>query len=166
MGKERTPESPNDVNAILKNTLDSRGIEVLRMLLGGSSNRDIAIKLKIPMSTTQKRTRELFQCGVVRQRVELDYRKMGLRKGLIHVYVRDGDVYRLADKVAEIRGVSSVSVHIGNSDVVGSFVFKDAIQLLNVINKIKGIDGVDEVLWSEEVYSLPEIKEHIILESD
>ena len=166
MGKASTRVNIIETTDNKQINLDARGLEILRLVLSGRTNREIAIKLKIPMSTIQRRTRYLFQTGLVRYAVELDHRRMGLRKGLLHVYVRDGDVNHLADRIAGIRGIRSVSIHIGNSDVVGSFIFKDAGQLLDVINQAKKFEGVDRVLWSEEVFSLPQTDEDTILESD
>lgn len=52
-------------------------------------------------------------------------------------------------------GVLSASVHVGNSDIVSEFVYEDSEQLVDTISKIKHMDGVDRVLWSEEVYEVP-----------
>lgn len=45
-----------------------------------------------------------------------------------------------------------VAVHIGNSDLVALFVYKNSKQLLDTISESKKIPGVERVLWSEEVY--------------
>jgi hypothetical protein len=49
-------------------------------------------------------------------------------------------------------GILSVAVHIGNSDLVALFIYKDTGQLLRTINEAKKIKGVERVLWSEEIY--------------
>ena len=50
------------------------------------------------------------------------------------------------------QGIISVAVHIGNSDLVALFVYKNSKQLLDTISESKKIPGVERVLWSEEVY--------------
>jgi len=45
-----------------------------------------------------------------------------------------------------------VAVHIGNSDLVVLFVYKDSKQLLETISELKKIKGAERVIWSEEVY--------------
>jgi hypothetical protein len=35
------------------------------------------------------------------------------------------------------------------------FIYKDSKQLLNTISETKLIEGIDRVLWSEEVYFIP-----------
>jgi len=52
-------------------------------------------------------------------------------------------------------GILSVAVHIGNSDLVALFIYKDSKQLLDIISETKLIQGVNRVLWSEEVYFIP-----------
>ena len=43
-------------------------------------------------------------------------------------------------------------VHVGKSDLVGEFVYECSEQLVDLISKIKTIDVVDRVVWSEEVF--------------
>ena len=43
-------------------------------------------------------------------------------------------------------------VHVGNSDLVGEFVYECSEQLVDLISKIKTIDVVDRVVWSEKVF--------------
>jgi DNA-binding Lrp family transcriptional regulator len=117
------------------------------------------------MSTVQRRTRKLFEKGIVRSRIELDYQKLGLRKGLLHVYLKEGHINSIAEKVSHIKGIQSATIHIGNSDIVGVFVFKDAAQLLEIMNYAKKIEGVDRVVWSEEVFTLPSNGDSYALES-
>ena len=50
--------------------------------------------------------------------------------------------------------MQSTSIHIGNSDIVGLFVFKETQQLLDIITECKKIEGVERVVWSEEVMSI------------
>jgi DNA-binding Lrp family transcriptional regulator len=153
MGKMGNPPSHNGASSIL-GSLDYRDKDILQLLLVGMSNRAIANRLHIPMSTVQRRTRRLFEKGIVKSRIELDYEKLGLRRGLLHVYLRDGDIHNLAKKVSMIKGVQTTSIHVGNSDVLGFFVFKDAGQLLDIMNQAKKTEGVDRVVWSEEVFAV------------
>lgn len=153
MGKNSNQPIRNGIARAL-DTLDYRDKEILQLLLAGMPNRAIANRLQIPLSTVQRRARRLFDRGIVNSRIELNYEKLGLRRGLLHVYMRDGDIQALAKKVATIKGVQTTSIHIGNSDVLGFFVFKDAGQLLDIMNQSKKIEGVDRVVWSEEVFIL------------
>jgi DNA-binding Lrp family transcriptional regulator len=151
MGKNRIVNESDARNNIVNNGLDERDQEILDLLLSGKGNRAIATKLKIPMSTVQRRTRKLFERNVVKIRYELNHKKLGFRKGLLHVYLKDGNIQGIANQVAKIYGMQSTSIHIGNSDIVGLFVFKETQHLLDIMSECKKIVGVDRVVWSEEV---------------
>lgn len=135
-------------------TLDYRDKEILQLMLAEMANREIADRLQIPLSTVQRRTCRLFEKSIVKSRVGLDYEKLSLRRVLLHVYMGDGDIQVSAKKVASIKGMQTTCIRIGNSDVLGFFVFQDAAQLLNIMNQAKKTEGVDHVVWSEEVFAL------------
>jgi DNA-binding Lrp family transcriptional regulator len=124
-------------------------------LTSGEDNQDISKELKIPLSTIQRRTRKIFEKGLVKGKVIPNYVMLGYKQGLIHVYIKNGEIKPIAAKVAELQGIISVSAHIGNSDVVGEFVYRDSKQILDLIAKIKEIPGVDRTVWSESVYDIP-----------
>jgi hypothetical protein len=48
----------------------------------------------------------------------------------------------------------SSAVRVGNSDVVGEFVYEDSEQLVDLISKVKELENIERVVWSEEVYLL------------
>lgn len=156
MGKHRMKGIQNEQNNNDLVTLDERDQQIVELLLSGRDNRAIATMLKIPMSTVQRRTRKLFQYGIVRAKVELNYKKLGFRSGLLHVYLKNGNVDGIAKQVSLIKGMKSTTVHVGNSDVVGFFVFKETEHLLDIMSEAKKIEGVDRVVWSEEVLNVPD----------
>jgi len=164
MGKARINAQQYARIANVANSLDDRDREILGSMLSGFNNREIASRLKIPMSTVQRRTRNLFERGIVKNKTELDYKKLGFRSGLLHVYLNDGNIHAAAEMVAKIRGMLTTSIHIGNSDVVGLFVFKEADHLLDIMSEAKKIEGVERVVWSEEVAAMPERNGKFLLE--
>lgn len=70
-----------------------------------SSNRDISQKLEMPLRSVQRRTKKLFQSGIVENKVELNFRQVGLRTGLLHIYLQEEDVYSVANKIKDIEGI-------------------------------------------------------------
>ncbi|HKU49061.1 MAG TPA: LuxR C-terminal-related transcriptional regulator [Nitrososphaera sp.] len=155
MGKKRILHASNEKIELVPDNLDGRDQEILSLLLAGRSNREIASSLRIPMSTVQRRTRNLFERDIIRSKYELNHKKLGFRKGLLHVYLKDGNIQGIAEQVSKIYGMQSTSIHIGNSDIVGLFVFKETQHLLNIMSSCKKIEGVEKVVWSEEVVSVP-----------
>lgn len=96
-----------------------------------------------------------MQAEIIKHRIEIDYRKLGFRKGLLHVYVKDGGIEQVIRKVSEQKGIISVSSHIGNSDVVGEFMIRDSQDIIGIRSQAQKLEGVERVVWSEEVDVMP-----------
>ena len=58
-----------------------------------------------------------------------------------------------------MEGIISVSLHIGNSDILAEFVYVNADSLVDIISSIKKIEGVERIVWSQEI-------ENIIISND
>ena len=80
---------------------------------------------------------------------------MGFKSGLLHVYLKNGNIEEMVKKVNTLDQITSVEVHIGNSDMLGQVVYKEGKDLLNLISSIKKMEGVERVVWSERVYQSP-----------
>jgi hypothetical protein len=87
---------------------------------------------------------------------------LGIKKGLLHTYLRDGQIRKTAEKISQMEGILSVTIHVGNSDVVSEFVFDNSEDLIDIIAAIKEIQGVEQVVWSEEIYKIKTAKENVI----
>jgi Lrp/AsnC family transcriptional regulator, regulator for asnA, asnC and gidA len=120
----------------------------------GLANKELAANLKTPLSTIQRRTRNLIKNGTILTRSEVNYEKMGIKSGMIHIYLRDGNVDQLAHKISTFNTISSIEVHIGNSDLIANVGYRDNKQLLQTISDIKHIEGVDRIVWSEKIYDV------------
>ena len=142
--------------------LDKLDYQILNLMVLGIENKAIAEELKTPLSTIQRRTRILLRQQYVNLTYQPNYKKLGLKKGLLHVYLRTGDIKEVAEKLLTSDGIMSAGVHVGNSDLVGEFVYEDSEQLVDLISHVKSIDGVDRVVWSEEVYLLAGKKQSIL----
>jgi DNA-binding Lrp family transcriptional regulator len=145
-----------------KHVLDKHDYQILNLLTQGADNNAISEKLRIPLSTVQRRSRILLREGYVKQIFQPNYKKLGLKKGLLHVYIRTGNIKELAEELLSREGIMSAGIHVGNSDIVGEFVYEDSEQLVDLISHVKEVNSVDRVVWSEEVFLL-QGKEHSIL---
>src|SRR5262245_38417528 len=133
----------------VKSDLDDLDISIIECLITGMKGKEISMKLSKPMSTVQRRVRKLFESGAVSSEIKLDFAKMGMKRGNLFIYIRNGESRHLAEQVAKVRGILNVSVHVGNSDVVSEFAYRDSNELLEFIEIIKNLPGVDKVVWSE-----------------
>jgi len=134
--------------------LDKIDHNIISLLLIDYDNKHISNELKIPLSTIQRRVRNILSSGIVTVKVQPNFKMLGIKKGLIHVYLQNGNIKDINSQVAKMQGFLSTSIHVGNSDIVGEFVYKDTEDLVDAISNIKHIEGVDKVLWSEEISTL------------
>jgi DNA-binding Lrp family transcriptional regulator len=152
--------SGTDKDIIRMDNIDMRIIELLTF---GYSSKQISGKLEVPLSTIQRRTRHILQRGLLQNNFKPDYKRFGLKKGMIHVYLRDGNIQSTAEKISALEGITSVSIHIGNSDIVADFVYQDSEQIMNIVSSIKKLEGVEKAVWSEEVYALHINQQNLVM---
>jgi hypothetical protein len=141
---------------------DKTDYRIISLLIIGYDNKKISYTLKVPLSTIQRRTRIILLSGIVTLEYTPNFRMLGIKKGLLHTYLDDGQLRKTAEKISEMEGILSVALHVGNSDVVSEFVYGNSEELVDIIAAIKEIEGVDRVMWSEEVFKLPTHKENIM----
>jgi Lrp/AsnC family transcriptional regulator for asnA, asnC and gidA len=134
--------------------IDNIDIKIIELLTFGHNNKQISDIIKVPLSTIQRRTRKLGEKELIVTRTEPNYEKLGFKRGLIHVYLSKGEIDSVGQKLSKMRGIISASVHVGNSDLVGFFIYRNTKQLLKMTTDVKQMQGVDKVMWSEEVYSI------------
>jgi DNA-binding Lrp family transcriptional regulator len=123
-------------------------------MVAGYSNSAISNKVKKPLSTVQRRTRQLLESGLIKHAYEINYKKLGYKVGLLHIYLEDGNSQEMADKIHSIKGVLSVSIHLGNSDIVAEYVCSDSMSLMELLANVKRLPGVRDIVWSEEVSAI------------
>jgi hypothetical protein len=154
-------EAINNNNSVT-NSLDKTDFRIVSLLVLGYDNKKISSTLNIPLSTIQRRTRLILQSKLVTQEYQPNFKMLGIKKGLLHTYLRDGKLRKTAEKISEMEGILSVSIHVGNSDIVSEFVYDNSEDLVDIIASIKDIEGVTHIVWSEEIYKLKTHKENIL----
>ena len=142
--------------------MDKTDFKIISLMVLGQDNKEISSTLKIPLNTIQRRTRRILQSGMVKVEYQPNFKLLGIAKGLLHTYLRDGQLRQTAKKISEMEGILSVSIHVGNSDIVSEFVYDNSEDLVDIMGAIKQIEGVERVLWSEEVFKLSSHKENIM----
>jgi DNA-binding Lrp family transcriptional regulator len=143
--------------------IDNIDFKILEILGSEYKNtKQIAAEVKVPLRTIQRKTKKLTETGIVNVKVELDYKKMGFKKGWLYVYLKGGKIKQIAEKLSSMYGMLSVSVQIGNSDIVCHFIYKDIRQVLDLISEAYRWQGVDRIIWSEEVYTMAVRKKYIV----
>ena len=115
----------------------------------------IAAEVKTPHSTIQRRIRKIFKNQYIKRKNELNYKKLGLRKGYLQISLKGDKSYEIAQKLAGISGIVSVSEVSGNDfDILCVCIFKNTNDLFSLLENIKTIERIDKVAWAEEVHSI------------
>lgn len=53
-----------------------------------------------------------------------------------------------------MEGIISVAIDVGNSDILAEFVYINADSLVDIISSIKKIEGVERIMWSQEIENI------------
>ncbi len=141
---------------------DEVDFKLITLLVLGYDNKKISSTLKIPLSTIQRRTRIILLSNIVIQEYIPNFKILGIKKGMLHIYLRDGNLKQRAETISKLDGILSVSIHVGNSDIVAEFVYDNSECLVDIISEIKHMHDIEKVLWSEEIYKVPVPKENIL----
>jgi DNA-binding Lrp family transcriptional regulator len=147
-----------DLDTYIIDNLDQKLFE---LLIKGYENKKIATEVKTPLSTIQRRIRKIFENQYISRKNEINYKKLGLRKGYLQITLRGEKSYEVAQKLAGISGIISVSEVAGNDfNILCICIFKNTEKLFRLIENIKTIEGIDKVACAEEVRSIaPEVGE-------
>ena len=133
---------------------DEIDVRIMDLLILGCNNKEIATQMKIPLSTIQRRVRNLIHSQSIIVKSDINYEKFGFKTGLLHIYLGDGDINETAEKISEIEGIESVEIHIGNSDIIANVLYKHSKELLHLISLVKKTGKVEKIVWSEMIYKI------------
>ena len=147
----------------LDRNIDEIDIKIIDLMLLKKNNKEISKDLHMPLSTVQRRVRNLVSAGYVILSPQINYQKFGFKTGLVHVYLRRGNIDEIANKIQNQKQVSSVEIHLGNSDILGNVIYKESKELLDLISAIKKMEGVERIVWSERIYQSPSKSSDIVL---
>ena len=78
--------------------IDAIDTKIINLMLLYKSNKEISKDLKISLSTVQRRVRNLITARFVVSNIEVNYQMFGFKTGLVHVYLRNGNIEGTAKK--------------------------------------------------------------------
>ena len=131
--------------------------KILKILLSPNgqikSTKRISSKLGIPLTTVRRRRKRL-ESHFLKQHYVLDIEKFGWRRVDFFISIRNGMTDAVAKKLIEMNDVTYVGKSIGEHtiDLRVETIVKNNSVLLDVLEKIKGMEGVRDVVWSEIVH--------------
>ena len=129
--------------------------KILKILLAPNSQKttkNISTKLGIPVTTVRRRRKRL-EGKFLKVQYVLDIEKFGWRRIDFFISIRNGLVNAVTNKLMDLDDVIYVGKSIGEHtiDLRVETIVKDNVVLLDLLEEIKGMDGVKDVVWSEIV---------------
>jgi DNA-binding Lrp family transcriptional regulator len=135
--------------------IDETDLSIIENTLAGYSYSDISRKIGRPLSTIQRRGRKLVENGIFIPRSHINFRKFGLRRGILQFKCKSANLEEAVKKIATITGVESAAAYLGSLDVIANVVYADSKEVLGIISEVQKFDLVNDVTWSEEIHSVP-----------
>ena len=133
--------------------LDRKLLKILLMPNGDSkSSKSLSAKLGIPITTVRRRRKRL-EDKFLKINYVLDISKFGWKRIDFFISIRNGMVDAVAKKLLDIDEVTYVGKSIGEHtiDLRIETIVKDNASILDHLETIKAMDGVNDVVWSEIV---------------
>lgn len=132
--------------------IDKKLLQVLLQPNGRVSSHALAAKLGIPRTTVQRR-RKYLEKHFLEFTYALKLKDLGFRRVDLLIYTSGGNTRNIAEKLLDRDEVVYVGTSIGEHtiDLRAEVIIKDNSQLLDLLEEIKGMPSVRDVIWSEIV---------------
>jgi len=142
-----------DNKATTVSDLDRKLLKILLSPNGDlKSSKSLSAKLGIPITTVRRRRKRL-ESKFLKMHYILDIEKFGWKRVDFFISIRNGMVNPVANKLLTSDEVTYVAKSIGEHtiDLRVEAIVKDNGSILDLLEKIKAMEGVKDVVWSEIV---------------
>ena len=133
--------------------LDRKLLKILLQPNGDlKSSKTLSAKLGMPITTVRRRRKRL-ENTLLKLHYVLDIEKFGWRRVDFFIAIKNGMVNAVASKLLDSDEVTYVGKSIGEHtiDLRVETIVKDNASVLDIHVKVKAMDGVKDVVWSEIV---------------
>jgi DNA-binding Lrp family transcriptional regulator len=122
---------------------------------GRVSSSELSRQLKVSINSVREQRKRLEKTCIIKH-YSLDPTKFGWRRIELLICTSAGATMRLGKTLLMCKEVRDVSRMIGEPkiDLCANVFVKDNRELLNLIEKIKTMKGVTEVVWTEVVETI------------
>ena len=133
--------------------IDKKILKILLAPNGNVHSQQMAKDLRIPITTVRRR-RHRLESEFIKSNYVLDIEKFGWRRVDFFLSIRNGKINSVAEKLLKLDEVTYVGKSIGEHtiDLRVETIVKDNVMLLDLLELIKAMDGVNDVIWSEIVH--------------
>jgi DNA-binding Lrp family transcriptional regulator len=148
----RSLGSNNNGGRKLLSAVDKRMLQTLLASSGRVSSLALSRKLEIPLTTIQRRRKRL-ESEFLEVAYSLKLDKLGWRKADLLISTSSGRASAIGKELLSHNSITRVCRSIGEHtiDLHAEIVFKNNTELLHVIEWIKALEGVADVVWTEPV---------------
>lgn len=131
---------------------------MLRLLLdseGHIPTHEISLQLGIPLSTVQRRRKRLEKEYLIKT-YSLDPLKFGYRRIDLLIYTEGGETMNIGKELMKRGEVMSAFRTIGEHtiDLRVEVLVKDNGVLLDILEQVKAMKGVRDVIWTEVIATI------------
>ena len=132
--------------------------KMLRLLLdseGSVTSHEISHKLDVPLSTVQRRRKRLEQEYLIKH-YSLDPIKFGYRRIDLLIYTEGGGTIEIGKELLKREEVTYAARTIGEHTIdlrIEVFIKNNGI-LLDLLETVKAMKGVRDVVWTEVVETI------------
>jgi len=132
--------------------IDKRILKILLQPKGKISSHDLEKELGIPRSTIQRRRRYLEK-NFLNLNYSLNLETLGFRRVDLLIYTGGGMTLPIAHELLKRDEVVNVGRSIGEHtiDLRAEVIIRDNSELLGLIEVVKAMPNVRDVIWSEIV---------------
>jgi DNA-binding Lrp family transcriptional regulator len=133
-------------------TVDKQILKLLLEPTSEVSSRSLEEKLGIPRSTIQRRRKHLEK-EYLRHSYALNLENLGFRRVDLLIYTGGGATQAIARELLKLDEVVYVGRSIGEHtiDLRAEVIIKDNSELLGLLELVKAMHSVRDVIWSEIV---------------
>jgi len=117
------------------------------------SNKTISDKLRIPLRIVHQ-NRKFLEERYLELHYDMNIKTLGYRRIEFLISTVKGTTIPIAEKILKVKEAVYVGRTIGQPtiDLRAEIIVKDNGHLLDLMEKIKGMDGVSDVVWTETVH--------------
>jgi len=132
--------------------IDKKILKILLIPSDRISSHALAMKLGLPRTTIQRR-RNYLEKHFLEFAYSLKLYELGYRRVDLLIYTGGGETLKIANKLLARDEVVYVGRSIGEHtiDLRAEVIVKDNSQLLDLLEEVKSMSNVKDVIWSEIV---------------
>ncbi len=132
--------------------VDKQILKILLEPLGNVPSSELARRLGIPLGTIERR-RGYLEENYLSLAYSLNLKNLGFRRVDLLIFTGEGASRAIANRLLKLDEVVSVGRSIGEHtiDLRAEVIGKDNSELLGLLELVKAMDSVRDVIWSEIV---------------